>query len=99
MMVAASSRVGTIFSRLASTICALGRVWVRSPLPSLVTMTEAPVSAIRKLAAGIEVGVGGAEDLGDLLLVDMHRRRDDVARHLVAQLDDVFAEVGLDRLD
>ena len=29
----------------------------------------------------------------------MDRRRDDVARRLAAQLDDVLAEVGLDRLD
>ena len=31
-------------------MCTLGSDWVRSPLPSLVTMTEEPVSAIRKLA-------------------------------------------------
>ena len=30
---------------------------------------------------------------------DVDRRRDDVRRRLVAQLDDVFAEIGLDRLD
>jgi hypothetical protein len=35
----------------------------------------------------------------DLLTCDMHRRRDDVARMFAAQLDDVFAEIGLDRLD
>ena len=39
-----------IFSMLASTMCTRGRVCVRSPLPSLVTMTLLPVSAIRKLA-------------------------------------------------
>ena len=46
----ASSSVGTTFSMLASTTWTRGSVWVRSPLPSLVTMTLLPVSAIRKLA-------------------------------------------------
>ena len=45
-----SSIVGTIFSMLASAMCTRGSVCVRSPLPSLVTMTLLPVSAIRKLA-------------------------------------------------
>src|SRR5919108_251963 len=40
-----------------------------------------------------------AESLFDLALGDVQRRADDVARHLVAELDDVFAEIGLDRLD
>ena len=35
----------------------------------------------------------------DLILGEVDRRRDDVARRLVAELDDVFAEIGLDRLD
>ena len=39
------------------------------------------------------------EGVGDLVLGEMHRRRDDVARRLVAELDDVFAEIGLDRRD
>ena len=106
-----------------------GRICVRSPLPSLVTMIEVPVSATRKFApvmptsaarkrsrrmarasasrlvgsersrSGGEMGVDAAEIRLDLVLVQMHRRRDDVARHLAAELDDVFAEVGLDRLD
>ena len=46
----ASSSVGTIFSIEASTMWTRGRIWVRSPLPSLVTITEVPVSATRKLA-------------------------------------------------
>ena len=50
MSVLTSSSVGTIFSMEASTMCTLGSDCVRSPLPSLVTMTEEPVSAIRKLA-------------------------------------------------
>ena len=41
----------------------------------------------------------GAKGVGDLLLHQVDRRRDDVARRLVAQLDDVFAEIGLDRGD
>jgi hypothetical protein len=45
-----SSSVGTTFSMLASTMCTRGSVCVRSPLPSLVTMTLLPVSAIRKFA-------------------------------------------------
>ncbi len=128
-MVEASSSVGTTFSRLASTMWIFGRVCVRSPLPSLVTMIVEPVSAMRKLAPvmptsaarnfgrriwrassvrvcgslerarRIEIGVGGAERIGDLLLQEMDRRRDDMARRLVAELDDVFAEIGLDRLD
>ena len=39
------------------------------------------------------------EILLDLILADMNGRRDNVARVLAAQLDDVFAEIGLDRLD
>ena len=35
----------------------------------------------------------------DVVARDMDRRRDDVRGRLVAKLDDVFAEIGLDRLD
>ena len=124
-----SSSVGVIFSIVASTMWTRGSVCVRSPLPSLVTITEVPVSAIRKFApvmptsaarkrsrstpraslssdtgsvrsrSGGQIGVDAAEVRLDLRLGQMHRRRDDVARRLVAKLDDVFAEVGLDRLD
>ena len=110
-------------------MCTRGSVCVRSPLPSLVTMIEVPVSAIRKFApvmptsaarkrsrriarasassvggstrsrSGGEMRVHAAEVGLDLLLREMHRRRDDVARRLVAELDDVFAEIGLDRRD
>ena len=102
---------------------------MRSPLPSLVTMIEVPVSATRKLAPvmptsaarkrsrstaarfgqqlhrlgeialGVEMGVNAPEILLHLRGVEVDGRRDDVARQLVAQLDDVFAEVGLDRPD
>ena len=48
--VKASSTVGTTFSRLAMTMCMRGRPCVSSALPSLVTVTAEPVSAIRKLA-------------------------------------------------
>src|SRR5690606_41953064 len=34
-----------------------------------------------------------------LRLGDVDRRRDDVARRFVAELDDIFAEIGLDRHD
>ena len=45
-----SSSVGTTFSIAAVTTCTRGSVLVRSPLPSLVTMTLDPVSATRKFA-------------------------------------------------
>ena len=35
----------------------------------------------------------------DLILVEMHRRRNDVARRLAPQLNDIFAKIGLHRLD
>ncbi len=46
-----------------------------------------------------QVGMGMTEVGLDLLLSDMHGRRDDVARRLMTELDDVFAEIGLDRRD
>jgi hypothetical protein len=42
-----SSSVGTMRSMPLVTMCTLASVWVRSPLPSLVTMIDEPVSAIR----------------------------------------------------
>ncbi len=156
-MVVASSSVGTTFSMLAMTICTRGRVWVRSPLPSLVTRTNEPVSAMSRLAPVMptsaarnswrstarasasstsgSVGAGdahlggeellaqhgtrfrqqhlrllqrpglrviavmGAEGVRHLVFRQVHGRGDDVARRLVAELDDVFAEVGLDRAE
>ena len=123
-----SSSVGTIFSIEARTMWMRGRICVRSPLPSLVTITEVPVSATRKLAPvmptsaarkrsrrmprasasrlvgsvrsrsrGRWCGRGGSRPRPGP--VHMHGGRDDVARRLAAELDDVFAEVGLDRLD
>ena len=38
----------------------LGRICVRSPLPSLVTMIDVPVSAIEEIRAG-DADVGGEE--------------------------------------
>ena len=52
-----------------------------------------------QVAIGRQVRVRPAEIRLDLILGDMDRRRDDMARRLVAKLDDVFAEIGLDRLD
>ena len=49
-MTLTSSKVGTIFSIDVMTMCTGGRTCVRSPLPSLVTMTDVPVSAMRKFA-------------------------------------------------
>src|SRR5260370_17333749 len=37
--------------------------------------------------------------LAYLFLGQVDRRRDDMARHLVEQLDDVFAQIGFHRLD
>ena len=106
-----------------------GRSAVRSPLPSLVTMTAEPVSAMRKFApvmptsaarnfsrstarasatsaagsssarVGGEVRVTAAEVGLDLVLGQMDRRRDDVARGLAADLHEVLAEVRLDHFD
>ena len=53
----------------------------------------------RQVAVDGEMGVDAAEIVLHLLLVEMHGGRDDVARMLAAQLDDVFAEIRLDRLD
>ncbi len=119
--------VGTIFSSDAITICALGRICVRSPLPSLVTMTDAPVSATRKFApvmptsaernlarrmprasassgSGAERSRFGGRSRWALrkscsmsCLRHVNRRRNDVGGGLAAKLDDVFAEIGLDR--
>ena len=102
---------------------------MRSPLPSLVTMIDVPVSATRKFAPGYadvggeelgpqhlarlgqqllglgETAVGRqiamrlAEFLLDVFRREMDRRRDDVGGRFVAQLNDVLAKVGLDRLD
>ena len=52
-----------------------------------------------QVAVGIEMGVGLAEIGLDLIACQVHGGRDDVARPLVPDLDQVFAEIGLDRLD
>ncbi len=41
-----------LFDRARSTICTLGSVWVRSPLPSLVTMTDAAGLGDQEIGAG-----------------------------------------------
>ena len=48
---------------------------------------------------GIKFGVRCPERVGDLFLAEMEGGGDDVAWRLVAQLHDVFAKIGLDRLD
>ena len=110
-------------------MCVFGRICVRSPLPSFVTMIEVPVSAMRKFAPvmptsaarkrwrstvarlaeqlhrlgqvtpRVERRVHPPEVLLDLRRGDVHGGRDDVRGHLAAELDDVLAEVGLDRRD
>ncbi|MDF2974733.1 MAG: hypothetical protein K0R61_5183 [Microvirga sp.] len=52
-----------------------------------------------EIALGIEMGVNAPEILLHLGGVEVDGGRDDVARQLVAQLDDVFAEIGLDGRD
>ena len=54
---------------------------------------------LRKIAVRRQVAMRLAEVLLDVLLGHVDRRRDDVRGRLAAQLDDVFAEVRLDRLD
>jgi len=49
------------------------------------------------IVAGL--AVPAFEQVGDLLARLVHRRRDDVAGRLVRDLDDVFAEVGLDHFE
>ena len=53
----------------------------------------------RQVAIGGEVAVGAAEVGLDVVAGDVDRRRDDVRGRLAAQLDDIFAEIGLDRVD
>ena len=50
-------------------------------------------------AVGGQTVVGLTEFALDVLGGEMDRRRDDVGRGFMAQLDDVLAKVGLDRLD
>ncbi len=52
---------------------------------------------LRQIALGIERRVHAAEIGLDLVAVEMHGRGNDVGGNLAAQLDDVFAEIGLDR--
>ncbi len=59
----------------------------------------AQLSGLGERPVRVERPVRGAKGVGNLLLDQVHRRRDQVARRLVAQLDDVFAEIGLDRGD
>ena len=51
----------------------------------------------RKVAVGREIAMDAAEVGLDVVAGDVDRRGDDVRGRLAAQLDDIFAEVGLDR--
>ena len=57
------------------------------------------MNRLGEIALRVEMGVNPPEILLDLSRVQVHGRGDDVARQLVAELDDVLAEVGLDRHD
>ena len=76
-------------------MCTFGSVCVRSPLPSLVTMIEVPVSATRKFAPG-DADVGGKEALAQhVARFGQHRGGlDQVA--VGRQMGVDAAEVGLD---
>ena len=52
-----------------------------------------------QIAVGRQVRVHAAEVGLDLLLGEMHRRHDDVRGQFVADLHEIFAEIGLDRRD
>ena len=53
----------------------------------------------RQVAIGRQIAMGAAEVGLDVVAGDVDRRRDDVRGRLAAQLDDIFAEIGLDRFD
>ena len=57
------------------------------------------VVALREASSEAERPMMLEEGVGHLVFGQMHRRRDDVAGRLVAQLDDVLAEIGFDRRD
>ena len=57
------------------------------------------VAPLVEHAVGRQVGVDCAEALLPVLAVEVEGRGDDVARRLVAELQDVFAKIGLDRGD
>ena len=54
---------------------------------------------LREIALGVEMGVDAPEILLHLRGVEVDGGRDDVARQLVPQLNDVFAEIRLDGRD
>ena len=71
----------------------------RNCLPQPGACLGQDVAAFAEHAVRRQIGVGLAEARLPVLLVEVERRRDDVAGQLVAKLDDVFAEIGLDRRD
>ena len=68
-------------------------------LPQLGARFGQDVAAFVEHAVDRQVGMGFAELVLPVLAVQVERRGDDVAGQLVAQLDDVFAEVGFHRRD
>ena len=54
---------------------------------------------IVQVALGVKLGMRLAEGFLDLSLRHMKCRADEMRRRLAAQLDDIFAEIGLDGLD
>ncbi len=54
------------------------------------------VADLGEIAAGRQMRVDAAEVRVDLALGQVHGGRDDMARALAPELDDVFAEIGLD---
>ena len=68
-------------------------------LPQLGARLGQDVAAFAEHAVGRQVGVRVAEAVLPVLPVQVERGRDDMARQLVPELDDVLAEIGLDRAD
>src|SRR6187397_1651616 len=68
-------------------------------LPQLGPRFGEDIAALMEDAIRGQVGMRPPELLLPVLEVQVKGRRYDMARRLVPQLDDVFAEIGLDRLD
>ena len=63
-----------------------GEIFLPQTIPRLI----GDVSGLSQVPIGVQAVMGGPKSLADLFLGDMHRRNDDVAWRLIAQLDDVL---------
>ncbi len=71
----------------------------QEPLPQLGARFRQDVAPLREHPVRRQVGVGQAELRLPILPVQVEGRGDDVARRFLAELDDVLAQVRLDRRD